>query len=67
MGIVVYSEDGNIRAYVNQAFDKFVGYSRPEILTGTYGNLTVDDDLDESFENRQKLRSGEIDLYVLKK
>ena len=67
LGIVVYSEDGNIRTHVNQSFCDFVGYSRQEVLNETYGILTVDDDLDESLESRRKLRSGEIDRYVLEK
>jgi diguanylate cyclase len=67
MGIVVYSEDGNVRTHINQAFCKFVGYSRQEILAETYGKLTLDDDLDESLESRRKLRSGEVDRYVLEK
>jgi diguanylate cyclase len=67
MGIVVYSEDGITRTHVNQSFCDFIGYSRQEILTETYGKLTVEDDLDESLDSRQKLRSGEVDHYVLKK
>jgi PAS domain S-box-containing protein len=40
-GIVVYSEDGDIRTHVNQAFCDFIGYSRNEVLTENYGNLSL--------------------------
>lgn len=46
MGIIVNTQDGLKRERVNDAFCKFVGYTRDEILSEEFGRLTHKDDLE---------------------
>ena len=67
VGMVLHAPDGKTRIMINDSFCKMVGYSREHLLNNPYDELTFDDDLPESLENRKKLADGDIDSFTLEK
>jgi PAS domain S-box-containing protein len=52
---------------VNQRLCDIVGYSREELMTKTFADITHPDDLDEDVEGMRRMLAGEIDTYSMEK
>ncbi len=52
---------------VNKKLCEIVGYSREELLTQTFQDITYADDLDKDLDNVGRLLSGELDQYQMEK
>lgn len=66
VGIAQVSPEGRWMR-VNQKLCDIVGYSREELATKTFQNITHPDDLHTDLGYMQKMLSGEIDTYSLEK
>ena len=66
IGVVVVGLDGRI-VEANQSFAAMLGYSRAEIETLTFFQLTHPDDVAIGHETMQRVRSGEADSYHFEK
>lgn len=52
---------------VNQRFCDLVGYTRPEMLSRTFQDITHPEDVDRDVELYRRLKAGEIDRYSIEK
>jgi PAS domain S-box-containing protein len=52
---------------VNQRLCDIVGYSREDLMTKTFDDLTYPDDLEQDVKEARRLSDGEIDTYVMEK
>src|SRR5215813_11214180 len=52
---------------VNQRLCDIVGYSRKELMTKTFADITHPNDLDQDVESLQRILAGEIDTYSMEK
>ena len=66
IGVVVVALDGRI-VEANQSFAAMLGYSRAELETLTFFQLTHPDDVAIGRETMQRVRSGELNSYHFEK
>lgn len=66
MGMALVAPDGRWLE-VNRALCRIVGYSKAELLRGTFQDITRPDDLELSLSHAQRLLAGEIDHYEIEK
>jgi PAS domain S-box-containing protein len=66
IGMAIVSLDGKWLS-VNRGLSEITGYSRPELLDGTFQQITHPDDLDKDVEFIRKAANGEIDFYRAEK
>jgi len=66
VGISHVSPDGRFLR-INKKFCDIVGYSREEMTTKTFQDITHPDDLDTDVKQKKQLLSGEIDTYSMEK
>jgi PAS domain S-box-containing protein len=52
---------------INERFSEIVGYSRQELLTKTFDDITHPEDLEANRNRMERLLSGEIDQYSMEK
>jgi PAS domain S-box-containing protein len=52
---------------VNQTFARIVGYPRDELVSKSVHDITHPDDLESSFAQDERLRSGKVDSYEMEK
>src|SRR5215510_14487490 len=52
---------------VNQRLCDIVGYTREELLTKTFGDITHPDDLESDWNQARRLLAGEIENYSMEK
>src|SRR5262245_61227131 len=52
---------------VNQRFCDIVGYTREELLTKTFGDITHPDDQEQDLRAMRRMLAGEIDTYLREK
>src|SRR5215471_12679560 len=62
VGIARVAPDGRWLE-VNQRLCDIVGYSREELMTKTFGDITHPDDLESDWEQARRLLAGEIENY----
>src|SRR5262245_31507997 len=66
VGIACVAEDG-CWLEVNQRLCDIVGYSREELMTKTFGDITHPDDLESDWNQARRLLAGEIENYSMEK
>src|SRR5262245_42536670 len=66
VGIARVAPDGRWLE-VNQRLCDIVGYSREELMTKTFADITHPDDLDQDMELARRTLTGEIDTYSMEK
>ena len=66
LGIAHVALDGRWLRF-NQKFCDIAGYTREELLTKTFREITHPDDLDEDLEYTRQILSGEMSTYNLEK
>jgi PAS domain S-box-containing protein len=66
VGIARVAPDGRWLE-VNQRLCDIVGYSREELMTKTFADITHPDDLDQDLESVRRMLAGEIDTYLMEK
>jgi PAS domain S-box-containing protein len=66
VGIARVAEDG-CWLEVNQRLCDIVGYSREELMTKTFGDITHPDDLESDWNQARRLLAGEIENYSMEK
>ena len=66
VGIALVAPDGRW-VQANRKLCDIVGYSRDELLTRTFQDITHPDDLDTDLSHLRKLLAGEIETYSLEK
>src|SRR5262245_27441631 len=52
---------------VNQRMCDIVGYTREELMTKTFGDITHPDDLESDWDQARRLLAGEIESYSMEK
>jgi PAS domain S-box-containing protein len=65
-GIAEVDENGRYLR-VNEEFSVITGYSREELLTRTFNEITADEDRGPDFEQFRRQVAGEIDSYQMEK
>jgi PAS domain S-box-containing protein len=66
VGIARVGSDGRWLE-VNQRLCDVLGYSREELMTKTFADITHPNDLDQDVESLQRMLAGEIDTYSMEK
>src|SRR5262245_934880 len=66
VGIARVARDG-CWLEVNQRLCDIVGYSREELMTKTFGDITHQDDLESDWDQARRLLAGEIENYSMEK
>src|SRR5262245_3060868 len=66
VGIARVARDG-CWLEVNQRLCDIVGYSREELMTKTFGDITHPDDLESDWNQARRLLAGEIENYSMEK
>src|SRR5262249_51015409 len=66
VGIARVAPDGRWLE-VNQRLCDILGYSREELLTKTFGDITHSDDLETDLRMKERLLAGEIETYLREK
>ncbi|MCT8137268.1 PAS domain S-box protein [Anaerobacillus sp. CMMVII] len=66
ISIVFTRLDGRF-LYMNEAFSKFLGYKKEELINETYKSFTHEDDIEETERKIEALISGRINNYQLEK
>src|SRR5499426_833309 len=66
IGIARFARDGSWLE-VNQRLCDIVGYSREELMTKTFGDITHPDDLESDWNQARRLLAGEIENYSMEK
>src|SRR5499426_2604792 len=66
IGIARVAQDGRWLE-VNQRLCDIVGYSREELMTKTFGDITHPDDLESDWNQARRLLAGEIENYSMEK
>jgi len=66
VGIARVAQDG-CWLEVNQRLCDIVGYTRKELMTKTFGDITHPDDLESDWNQARRLLAGEIENYSMEK
>src|SRR5262245_40750221 len=66
VGIARLAPDGHWLE-VNQRLCEFIGYSREELMTKNYADITHPDDLEQDLGAMRRMLAGEIDTYLREK
>src|SRR5215470_8112632 len=66
VGVACVAPDGRW-VEVNQRLCDIVGYTREELLTKTFGDITHPDDLEQDLRAMRRMLAGEIDTYLREK
>ncbi len=66
VGLAHVGLDGRWRK-INQKLCDITGYSREQLLTRTFQEITYPDNLDKDLDNIQQLLAGEINSYAMEK
>src|SRR5215510_5424413 len=66
VGVACVAPDGRW-VEVNQRLCEIVGYTREELLTKTFGDITHPDDLEQDLRAMRRMLAGEIDTYLREK
>src|SRR6516162_2530972 len=66
IGIARVAPDGRWLE-VNQRLCDIVGYTREELLTKTFADITHPDDLELDMSEKRRMLAGEIDTHFLEK
>jgi PAS domain S-box-containing protein len=66
VGIASIAPDGRFLE-VNQRLCDIIGYTREEMMTKTFGDITHHDDLDADWNQARRLLAGEIKNYSMEK
>src|SRR5215470_16015707 len=66
VGIARVAPDGRWLE-VNQRLCDIVGYSREELMTKTFADITHPDDLERDFRGMRRMLAGEIDTFLMEK
>ncbi|GAB4502728.1 MAG: hypothetical protein Fur0035_22830 [Anaerolineales bacterium] len=65
-GVARVAVDGRF-IEINRRFCELLGYSREEMLTKSFQDITYPDDLDTDLEQVRRLLAGELESYLLEK
>lgn len=66
IGTALVDLDGRFMR-VNEAFSRFLGYSKEELRDTDFQTITVAEDLEEDMANIKRLLSGEVETYQMEK
>src|SRR5215831_16886410 len=66
VGVACVAPDGRW-VEVNQRLCDIVGYTREELLTKTFGDITHPDDLEQDLRAMRRMLAGEIETYLREK
>src|SRR5262249_10063557 len=66
VGVACVAPDGRW-VEVNQRLCEIVGYTREELMTKTFGDITHPDDLEQDLKVMRRMLAGEIETYLREK